>query len=439
MVLIQDADLEYDFLDYEMLVSPILSGRAAFVLGTRHAGQWKIRRFDSYFMADAMNLAHWALVFAMNSLYGQSMTDPFTMFKVFRRDCISGLEFECNRFDFDVELVCKLLRKGYAPLEIPVNYQARSFKDGKKVAIFRDPPTWIRAMVKYRFSRTISPPGRGSSFSKKRGCFLIVVITGGSSGIGKHLAGTYLARGDKVIIVSENAAKLEAARVELSGISSEVSSVVCNVAHSDAVHRMIASVLTEHGCPDVLVNNAGFAVYRSFDQSSIVEIEKLINVNLTGTLRCIHGFLPAMMARRSGHLVNIASIAGMMPITPCSTYGAAKHGIVGISETLRFELSDFNVKVHLVCPGRVETSFFDHETFRRRPRRRETEKTVPIEKVSQAIVRAVERDRFLTVIPRKLRWSVWVRNLCPPVVDVWLGKLLAERTREARAIHENRN
>jgi hypothetical protein len=159
VVLIQDADLEYDFLDYEMLISPILAGRTAFVLGTRHAGHWKIRRFGSYFMADAMNLAHWFLVFAMNNLYGQSMTDPFTMFKVFRRDCLSGLEFECNRFDFDVELVCKLLRKGYVPLEIPVNYQARSFKDGKKVAIFRDPPTWVKAMLKYRFARTIGAPG----------------------------------------------------------------------------------------------------------------------------------------------------------------------------------------------------------------------------------------------------------------------------------------
>jgi hypothetical protein len=160
VVLIQDADLEYDFLDYEMLIHPILSGRTAFVLGTRHAGHWKIRRFSSYFMADAMNLAHWFLVFTMNNLYGQSMTDPFTMFKVFRRDCLSGLEFECNRFDFDVELVCKLLRKGYTPLEIPVNYQARSFEEGKKVMVFRDPPTWIKAMLKYRFADPVGVPGQ---------------------------------------------------------------------------------------------------------------------------------------------------------------------------------------------------------------------------------------------------------------------------------------
>jgi hypothetical protein len=74
------------------------------------------------------------------------------MYKVFRRDCLHRLAFECNRFDFDFELVIKLLRKGYVPLEVPVNYVSRSFKEGKKVSAMRDPFTWIRALVKYRFA-----------------------------------------------------------------------------------------------------------------------------------------------------------------------------------------------------------------------------------------------------------------------------------------------
>ena len=72
------------------------------------------------------------------------------MFKVFRYDCIYGLKFECNRFDFDYELVIKLLRKGYRAIEMPVNYQSRSLKEGKKVTVFRDPLTWIRALLKFR-------------------------------------------------------------------------------------------------------------------------------------------------------------------------------------------------------------------------------------------------------------------------------------------------
>jgi len=170
LVLIQDADLEYDFLDYAALLRPVVEGRVAFVLGSRHAGDWKIRKFARHWLADLMNLAHWALVFLMNRLYGASMSDPFTMFKVFRADCLAGLTLECDRFDFDIELVCKLLRKGYVPLEIPVNYQARSFEEGKKVRIFREPITWLRAMWRYRAAPVVTlplpalaPPGPGAA------------------------------------------------------------------------------------------------------------------------------------------------------------------------------------------------------------------------------------------------------------------------------------
>jgi len=75
------------------------------------------------------------------------------MFKIFHRDCLYNLSFECNRFDFDFELVIKLIRKGYIPIEIPTNYNSRSFAEGKKVNMFRDPLTWIRALIKYRFAK----------------------------------------------------------------------------------------------------------------------------------------------------------------------------------------------------------------------------------------------------------------------------------------------
>jgi hypothetical protein len=89
----------------------------------------------------------------VNVLFGQRLKDPFTMFKVFRRDCLYGLEFRCNRFDFDYELLVKLIRKGYRPVEIPVNYRSRSFKEGKKVSAFRDPFTWLAALAWLRFCR----------------------------------------------------------------------------------------------------------------------------------------------------------------------------------------------------------------------------------------------------------------------------------------------
>ena len=157
-VMIQDADLEYDLEDYEALLEPLLRKRAAFVLGARHGGStWKMRQFeDQPVIAAILNQAHWFFTALINLFFGANLKDPFTMYKVFRRDCLYGIRFECDRFDFDWELVIKFLRKGYRPLEIPVNYRSRSFSEGKKVSFFRDPLTWLRVLVKLRF-QTFDP------------------------------------------------------------------------------------------------------------------------------------------------------------------------------------------------------------------------------------------------------------------------------------------
>jgi 2-polyprenyl-3-methyl-5-hydroxy-6-metoxy-1,4-benzoquinol methylase len=155
IVLIQDADLEYDIEDYDGLIELMRSGEHMFLLGSRHGGEkWKIRHFEGQpIVAFLVNMVHWILTSMINIFYGVRLRDPFTMFKVFRRSAILDLTFEANRFDFDYELLLKLIRRGYTPIEVPVNYVARSFRQGKKVRFFRDPITWVWAIIKYRFCR----------------------------------------------------------------------------------------------------------------------------------------------------------------------------------------------------------------------------------------------------------------------------------------------
>ena len=154
-IMIQDADREYDIEDYDVLLEPLTSGKRAFILGSRHGGRtWKVRQFKGKpFTGLLLNFGHWFFKTVVNVTFGLKLADPFTMYKVFRRDCIAGVTFECRHFDFDYELLIKIVRKGYRPVEIPVNYRSRSFSEGKKISVLRDPWTWIRAIAKYRWQK----------------------------------------------------------------------------------------------------------------------------------------------------------------------------------------------------------------------------------------------------------------------------------------------
>jgi hypothetical protein len=154
IVLIQDADLEYDLDDYDALLEPILQGRSSFVLGSRTlgAGDWKVRRFAHGAAAGLLlNLAQVGFAKTFNLLYQQRTTDVNTMFKVFRRACLDGVSLESDGFELDIELVCKLVLAGHAPLEVPVNYVARDFSQGKKIRFLRDAWPGYSAFFKYRF------------------------------------------------------------------------------------------------------------------------------------------------------------------------------------------------------------------------------------------------------------------------------------------------
>jgi ribosomal protein S27E len=141
IVLIQDADFEYDIDDYDALLEPILQHKTTFVLGSRSLGldDWKVRKYDTTpIRGFALNFAQVVFAKTYNALYQQRVTDVNTMFKVFRAQCLEGLDLRSNGFELDIELACQLARNGHSPMEIPVNYVARGFDEGKKIRFWRD-------------------------------------------------------------------------------------------------------------------------------------------------------------------------------------------------------------------------------------------------------------------------------------------------------------
>jgi hypothetical protein len=234
-------------------------------------------------------------------------------------------------------------------------------------------------------------------------------------------------QGARVIIASHDPERLQQAQVEIRSLGYEVSSVVCNITCQTQIDDLVARVLTDYGYLDILVNNAGYAIYETFEESNLAEILRLVDVNLLGAIRCIKGFLPSMIRRRSGQIVNMASIAGRLVMTPNGTYSAAKHGLVALSEVLRYELGHFGIKVNVICPGRVKTAFFDHETFQKRAPRPEANYTIPIEKVSKETIRAIEKDRFVTYVPSTLGLLIWLTNAFPFIAKPIVGKILISR------------
>jgi glycosyltransferase involved in cell wall biosynthesis len=153
IILIQDADLEYDVNDYPELLAPLLAKKASFVLGSRHmrTKSWKVRKLAKSSHAHLLNFGDAVLKRFFWLITGTYLTDPNTMFKVFDKRCLLDITLRSNDFDLDMELLVKLLRRGYKPVEVPVSYRGRGYDEGKKIHPVKDGLRAIKAILRYRF------------------------------------------------------------------------------------------------------------------------------------------------------------------------------------------------------------------------------------------------------------------------------------------------
>ena len=338
----------------------------------------------------------------------------------------------------DQDWCCRMWRGGWRVCYVP---QAQSihahiqegFKKPWSKAARHLLASAIRMFIKFdgKLSRTPPTKAKGAgragalvfNFANK-----VVLITGGSSGIGQQIAHNLLRLGAHVIICSHQPERLEQARRELSMVGPQIDAIVCDIRQSDQIKHLIEHVLEVHGRIDMLINNAGYAVYRPFEESSEEEVLDLLDVNLAGAMRCAKAVLPSMIKRRSGQIINISSIGGETIITPNAVYCAAKHGMVAWTKALRYELAHYGITVKVVCPGHTLTHFHDHPTFRRRDAyRTKGKRSLTVEAVAQATLAAIRNDRVITFVPGRQGLIVWALNVLPALTTLVWDRMMRRR------------
>ncbi|WP_077033992.1 SDR family oxidoreductase [Pelomonas sp. KK5] len=188
----------------------------------------------------------------------------------------------------------------------------------------------------------------------------VVVITGASSGLGEAAARALAARGAKLVLGARRLDRLEALAAELGG--SEVLVQATDVTDAAQVQALADAALARFGRIDVMLNNAGLMPHSPLERLKIADWDRMIDVNIKGVLYGIAAVLPAMQAQRSGHIVNVASVAGLKVRAGATVYAATKHAVRALSEGLRLEVKPYNIRTTVISPGALDTELIEHIT-----------------------------------------------------------------------------
>jgi short-subunit dehydrogenase len=264
----------------------------------------------------------------------------------------------------------------------------------------------------------------------------IVLVTGASSGIGRQVSLDFSRQGARhIILVARSLSKLEDLQ-KIIDTKFTVETIVypCDVSKKAEVEQMVKKILDTCGHVDILVNNAGFGLYGKVQSQSIEQIESVIFTNYLGMVYCTKIFLDSMITRKSGHIVNVASVAASFGIAGLSAYCASKYAVLGFSESLFQELHGTGVRLTVVSPIGVKTDFFNNKTFGGIIPNYTGFMLEP-QTVSNAILAAANSSRLEIVVPFYVRAGVWLKHTIPFFVNPIMGylfrqELLRSRNRE---------
>lgn len=254
----------------------------------------------------------------------------------------------------------------------------------------------------------------------------VAFITGGASGIGKALCGALVARGATVVLADINASGAAAVARELGDRGpGSATSLSLDVADASGFARAVGGVNDEHGHLDLLFNNAGIGIGGPVEELTLAHWERTLDVNLRGVVHGVIAVYPLMVKQGFGHIVNTASLAGLLPFPLGVPYAMTKHAVVGLSVSLRNEARAHGVRVSAVCPGVIDTPILDAEGPPDLPRTSLAGRgremflhsnrgpAYPPERLAEDVLRGVERNRAIIVAPARAR-TAWLMNRISP-------------------------
>jgi len=260
----------------------------------------------------------------------------------------------------------------------------------------------------------------------------VAVVTGAGSGIGKATALALADKGCHLALADINPQTLKESADMARDRGVKVSEHCVNVGVKEDIANFVKDVESEHQAVNILVNNAGVGIQVSFIHQSIEQIERIININLLGVVYGCKFFLPLIMKQDEGHIVNVSSAAGLNPLPGSSTYTLTKFAVRGFSESIRYELAQFNVGVTSVHPGMINTNILQGTEYQNAEIKNKDRQTFEKfghspEKVAKKIIIAIEKNQQRVLIgPEVFFWDA-VKRVFPVGSDILLSRVLKDK------------